>query len=461
MANKETVFKIRGDFNIKNILQGISEIEKALDKVSKPTIETKNLKTNIANLKQTFEDLQKRAVSGFKTPQELSKFERAVEAAGQELKDFQQTANNISIDPKQLAKTDDAFIDLRREITKTKNAIDNINKSKPIKIDFSGFKDNGNLVKQITDARKQMNAVVKSGGSQTELETIRDSFLSNSKSKSASAYNSQLTSMTDEQIQKLQTYNNLVTQRINLENQLNSEASAMAAENAAALQGINAQSTQLNDGYNRLSESISVSRDEMDKMVEREKNVSQLAQRLKYMTSLTSMLFLLRRVLRSIYNDIKELDTAFNEISVVSGKTMDEMWGSFSKVNSIAQEYGVTTKGVVDVQNMYYHQGLSDIQVNKLTTETLTLAKIAGLEYADATNKMTAALNAFNLEADEATRITDVTAALASSAAADSKEIMNALTKTASISASAGTSLENTEVFLTKMINDAVCTRAA
>lgn len=160
----------------------------------------------------------------------------------------------------------------------------------------------------------------------------------------------------------------------------------------------------------------------------------------------------LRKIVHQAWQDIQEVDKQLNEISIVTGKTMDELWNGFGKINAVAQEYGVTASNVVSVQNLYYHQGRSVAEVNQLTAETLTLAKISGLDYADATDKMTAALNAYNIAAEDANRVTDVTAALASNAATSTEELMNALTKTASIAANAGMSIETTEVFLTKMI---------
>lgn len=48
-----------------------------------------------------------------------------------------------------------------------------------------------------------------------------------------------------------------------------------------------------------------------------------------------------------------------------------------------------------------------------LTEETLKMARIAGVDYADATDYMTVALRGFNLEMSEASNITDVYSNLA------------------------------------------------
>jgi TP901 family phage tail tape measure protein len=89
-----------------------------------------------------------------------------------------------------------------------------------------------------------------------------------------------------------------------------------------------------------------------------------------------------------------------------------------------------------------------------LTNETLKMARIAGLECADATNLMTAALRGFNMEINQASaqRVNDVYSELAAITAADTNEIATAMTKTASIAASANMELETTAALLAQMI---------
>jgi TP901 family phage tail tape measure protein len=78
------------------------------------------------------------------------------------------------------------------------------------------------------------------------------------------------------------------------------------------------------------------------------------------------------------------------------------------------------------------------------------MARIAGLDAAEATDKMTAALRGFNMELNElsAQRVSDVYSELAAITAADVNEISTAMTKTASIASSAGMEFETTAAFL-------------
>lgn len=185
---------------------------------------------------------------------------------------------------------------------------------------------------------------------------------------------------------------------------------------------------------------------------ERQSNISDMTSRIKDMFSAATAIATIRHIVHGAIQDFQELDKQFNEIAIVSDYSTKEMWSSFSEVNKVAQEFGVETKNVLEVQNLYYHQGKDMAEVNKLTAQTLTLAKITGMDYERATSDLTAALNAYNIAAEDAVRVTDTIAAMDTNAAISSEELMTALTKTASIAANAGMSLESTEVFLTKMI---------
>lgn len=97
----------------------------------------------------------------------------------------------------------------------------------------------------------------------------------------------------------------------------------------------------------------------------------------------------------------------------------------------------------------------------EVSAETMKMARIANMDYAQATDFMTAAVKGFKLEVTDATRVNDVFSELAAITAADTYEIASALTRTASIANSAGMSLETTSAFLTQMINFAIYTRIA
>ena len=174
--------------------------------------------------------------------------------------------------------------------------------------------------------------------------------------------------------------------------------------------------------------------------------------RLKQLLGFGAMFHQLSRMIRSAVQQIKELDSAMTQIAVVTDFTTDQLWGQIDAYMALAKQYGVTTTGVYEVSQLYYQQGLSTNEVMKMTTETLKMAKIAGLDYADATDYMTVAIRGFKMGFEDGQRVVDVYSKLAAVAATDTRELAIAMSKTASIAEASGMSFENASVFLTQMI---------
>lgn len=173
---------------------------------------------------------------------------------------------------------------------------------------------------------------------------------------------------------------------------------------------------------------------------------------IKQLVGFHAILTQVNRGIQAALGQIKELDTAMNGIAVVTDMSTSDLWGQINNYMSIAKQYGVTTTGTYQVSQLYYQQGLDTNAVMELTTETLKMAKIAGLDYANATDYMTVALNGFKLGAEEASMVVDVYSKLASVAATDTSELAQAMSKTASIAESSGMSFQATSAFLTQMI---------
>lgn len=156
--------------------------------------------------------------------------------------------------------------------------------------------------------------------------------------------------------------------------------------------------------------------------------------------------------LRQAIQDIQGLDKAMTNIAVVTDMSVDDLWGKINDYMSIAQRYGVTTQGVYEVSQLYYQQGLSTSEVMAATTETLKMARIAGMDYAEAADAMTVAIRAFKMKMSDAQTVTDVYSKVAAVTASDSEELAIAMSKTASSAESVGSSFENTTAMLAVMI---------
>lgn len=157
------------------------------------------------------------------------------------------------------------------------------------------------------------------------------------------------------------------------------------------------------------------------------------------------------QAVRNAFNNIKELDKTITSIAVVTNMSQQDLWGKIGEYTEMAQQYGVATKDVYSVSQIFYQQGLQTSQVMEMTTESLKMAKIAGIDYTTAANAMTVAVRAFKLEMSEAQQVTDTYSALAAKFAVSSAEIANAMEKTASSAASVGMSVQSTSAFISVM----------
>lgn len=191
---------------------------------------------------------------------------------------------------------------------------------------------------------------------------------------------------------------------------------------------------------------------ENEDILNKQNTINAVKEKIKYYTSFAFSIQLVRRQMRQAIDTFKEVDKSITSISMVSGISRETLWGNIGQYNDLAQELGTTTQSVLEASQLYYQQGRNTLEVVNLTRESLTLAAIAELETADATNYLTAAVNGYKMEASEAGEVTDVWAQLAAKNAVSVKELAVSISKVASIAQSAGMDIQSTSAFLTQMI---------
>ena len=183
-------------------------------------------------------------------------------------------------------------------------------------------------------------------------------------------------------------------------------------------------------------------------------NISQLESHVAMYFSFAAILRKVTQVARKAFQTVKELDKAMVETAVVTHFDVSDMWDMLPTYTKNANELGSTIKDVYEAATLYYQQGLNTTQAMGLANETLKMARIGGLQAAEATDMMTAALRGFNMQINEmsAQRINDVYSKLAAITASDTRELGSAMERTASIANSAGMAFETTSAFLAQMI---------
>ena len=245
-----------------------------------------------------------------------------------------------------------------------------------------------------------------------------------------------------------------LTKKEDIEAWLNNLNTSALEKFRNGLQGVEKATGEVQPELEKMSKSVRDSADDFDAAERAAQDLSTLKYQLMDFFSVTGAIQLFRRAIQSAFETVKELDAAMTEIAVVSDFSVNDMWAQLPRFTEQANELGMAIKDTYAATTLYVQQGLDLDKSMKLATETLKMAAVAGMDAANATDAMTAALRGFNMELDEtsAQRINDVYSELAAITASDTQEISTAMTKTASIAHSVNMEFETTAAFLAQGI---------
>lgn len=170
--------------------------------------------------------------------------------------------------------------------------------------------------------------------------------------------------------------------------------------------------------------------------------------------SISNAIQLFKNVVKKAIEAVKELDATMTEAAVVTDFSVGDMWSQLPAYSEEASKLGATINDLYSATTLYYQQGLNTNEAMNIGVETMKMARVAAMDSAEATKLMTAALRGFNMELNEtsAQRVNDVYSELAAITAADTAQIGIAMSKTASIAASANMEFETTAALLAQII---------
>ena len=257
-------------------------------------------------------------------------------------------------------------------------------------------------------------------------------------------------------VSKLNAVFSAYIQRLNEARAANSNLAEAQARNKKQMQDVQGATSGL---ASSARDSAAAQREQVSGLIETAeaaKKTSESFQQLKnhvlMFFSVSSLISIFRQQIRKTFDDVKTLDKSFASIAMVTTKSVGDMWQQYNQYADMAIELGQRTSDVIDASALFYQQGLEVNDALELTRNTMQLATLAGIDYTQATDEMTAAIRGFRMEMDQGAHITDVYSTLAAHAAASVNDIAQAMVRTSSIANSAGMSFENTAAFLTQMI---------
>ena len=149
------------------------------------------------------------------------------------------------------------------------------------------------------------------------------------------------------------------------------------------------------------------------------------------------------------YGYIKNLDTALNDIRIVTGQSADQMRDFSKDANEAAKALAVSTKDYTEGALIYYQQGLDDDTVKTLTDITAKTANVTGQSMAEVSEELTAVWNGYNVANEAAEKgfgiyeeYVDKLAAVGASTASDLEELATAMSKVASSASMMGVNID-------------------
>lgn len=453
MTAKEANFTIKFNGDTGALVQDLQKLKGVVDKLDLSSTMKANFTKVFSDLERSLGKVGDGFANGLKDNRSIAVFEQNLEQSGRLLDKLKQGLLSIPEDTLKKALTADP------EALESLNAqIDTLEKK--VGSDVSGaFKKLEAEVQKIEKSAPKL--------SKQFLDNLKTGNLEKAQAALKGLENT--LSRTTKYTEKWNTYNEVINA---IKNEFDSLIPSVA-KTRSEITGLKEQQAKLNEvagkkgvaTWKQQSEGITGVNNALQKtgqsFVETSKDANNLQKELDgfknkvtYFFGLNNAVRLFQRALRSAFETVKDLDKVMTETAVVTEFSVGDMWTQLPEYTQRANELGVSIHDVYEASTLYYQQGLKTNEVMAVTNATLKMARIAGLEASEATDRMTNALRGFNMEITEANanNIADVYSKLAAITASNVDEISTAMTKTASLAASANMSFENTAAFLAQII---------
>jgi len=124
---------------------------------------------------------------------------------------------------------------------------------------------------------------------------------------------------------------------------------------------------------------------------------------------------------------IRDLNKELTSLQIVTGQTDEEIAKLGKDYNYLAQEVGATTLEVAQGSLEWARQGKTAKETTVLLKNSMMLSKLAAMDSAEATEKLTAVMNGFKLEVKDVQLALDVLIALDNAYATSAEEIISAM----------------------------------
>ena len=466
MARQETVsVQFKAGMSITEIQQQLKILQNNLNNLIIKDARLKNEFTSLFNeLEKEFKHYQELVQNGFKTKADVTGFDKSVKQISSLMNRLVGTFDSVdNIDLNKIfyldSNTTKKIDRLRQRVKELNDEIKSVNTG-----NLQNFK---NLFNQLTlDSAKKGGQQISNLVNKGEIEEairLTDEYIQKYSRIIPMLQQQGKADKTEQNIKILQQIKTALAELdLTKLNQLNQELEQTQQQQkeleTSSLSKYNSQLKELaNDAKAAADATDDITRadkEAADAQRQFNNEIDNIKGKITYFFGLENAINLLRTAIRNAVESVKELDTAMTDTAVVTDFTVGDMWEALPEYTKVANELGATTLGAYETMTLFYQQGLETNQAFEVGTETMKMARIAAMDYTEATDLMTAALRGFNMELNEtsARRINDVYSELAAITAADTHEIGIAMSKTASIANNANMEFETTAALLSQII---------
>ena len=177
--------------------------------------------------------------------------------------------------------------------------------------------------------------------------------------------------------------------------------------------------------------------------------MDQLKSRLSYSIGLAAMVYKAANEIKKMISTAVELDTAMNQLQIVTRSSSADMDNYAKRVAAMAKETGQATKDLIDATTVYARLGYSMDESATLSKYTAMLQGVGDIDASAAQDAMTAIIKAFDKNVNDVEDVMNKMVVVGNNFPISVSQIAEGMNNAGSMMAVAGNSLEESIALLT------------
>lgn len=177
--------------------------------------------------------------------------------------------------------------------------------------------------------------------------------------------------------------------------------------------------------------------------------LTQLQSRLSYTFGFASIVLKTVAEIKKMITTATELDTAMNQLQIVTRSSSADMADYAKSVSAMAKETAQSTKDLIDATTVYARLGYSMDESSVLAKYTAMLQGVGDIEATAAQNAMTAIIKAFDKDVDDIEEVMDKLVTVGNNFPISVSQLAEGMNNAGSMLAVSGNTLEESIALLT------------